>query len=324
MKFENFVNSIKSKMFPVYYAKGEDSFLLAKTAEIISKNCGEQLPDFNRSVFDNEFFSIRSVLEACEQFPVIDEKRFIHIKDVNLKLSDNDKKEILAYVENPKDCSCLLITSSNTNSNWDFLKSKCEEIDCNKLSMPLALKFVVGEASKHGKKISEKAAIELVKACAFDLFKIKSEVHKLSSYDIVEPIIKSEMVSEMVEATNDYAVFELSDAIATKNYDKTWQMISSMMQEKKDATFGIISLVSNHFRRLLYASVSTLPSSEVASLLGVKEYAITKAREQKNKFSPVTLKKIIDICCEVEYNIKSGKMSSENSLTFFVVKLLGA
>lgn len=324
MKFEQLSSSLKTNVLAVYYAKGEDAFLLNKCAEMLHNACGTDLPDFNYSTFDDDNFSVSKALDSCMQFPIANLKRFVHIKNVSAKLTDDDKRAVLNYLQNPQETTCLLVSATNLNNSWDFLKSKATEIDCKRLSLNFTLKFVVAEAKKHNKQISEKAATELIKACAFDLNKISLEVHKLSSYFYNEQIIQSEAIAQLVMSTNEFAAFELSDAIASKNATKTWTMIYDMMQEKKDATFGIIGLLSSHFRRMLYAVVSPLSAAEVASLLGVKEFAIIKAREQKNKFSPLALKQIVDICVETEYCIKSGKMSAENALTFLVVKLLGA
>lgn len=322
MKFEDFVKDIKTRVLPAYYAKGEDAFLHSKVAALVTSACGTSMPDLNKTVLDDDNFSVSKMLEACEQFPFVDEKKLVFVSNVTAKLTDNDKQQILSYLSNPKESTCLLISAIDPNNTWDFLKSKVQEIECKKPSLSLALKFVVAEAKKHNKQISEKAATTLIKACAFDLFKIKNEVHKLSTHYLEEQTLQSEYVDHLVETTNEWQVFELSEAISNKNKDKTWGMVFEMLSEKRDAAFAMIGLLSNHFRRLLYASVSPLSDSEIASLLNVKEFAITKARAQKNKFSPTSLKKIVDTCCETEFQIKSGKIGAENAIISLVVTLL--
>jgi len=81
-------------------------------------------------------------------------------------------------------------------------------------------------------------------------------------------------------------------------------------------------MISNHFRRLFYISVSDMSNAELASYLGVKEYAILKARKQVNNFSKAQLKKIINLTEEVDFFTKSGKMQAENALYYLVFNIL--
>ena len=89
--------------------------------------------------------------------------------------------------------------------------------------------------------------------------------------------------------------------------------------EKDPATLG---LITNHFRRLFFIAVSEMENGELASLLGVKEYAIIKARGQIKNFSKLQLKKIYALLEKVDYMIKSGRMLAQNALYFLVFSIL--
>ena len=55
-------------------------------------------------------------------------------------------------------------------------------------------------------------------------------------------------------------------------------MNQMIMYEKN--IFGIWSALYGHFRRMFYAKVSKMSNKEIAEHLGVKEFAIAKAKAQ--------------------------------------------
>lgn len=57
-------------------------------------------------------------------------------------------------------------------------------------------------------------------------------------------------------------------------------------------------------------------------LLGIKEYAVKKTREQAKTFKKKSLKKAVDFLCECDYGSKSGKTSFEDALTVALFEIL--
>ena len=86
--------------------------------------------------------------------------------------------------------------------------------------------------------------------------------------------------------------------------------------------FSVWSVLYNHFRRMFYVKISAMGVKELADQMGVKEFAITKAKQQAELFKPTQLKKILDILGETEINIKSGKMSQELAIKTGLVSIL--
>ena len=52
-----------------------------------------------------------------------------------------------------------------------------------------------------------------------------------------------------------------------------------------------------------------------------KEYAIKIAKEMGKRFSPVKLKNILDFGGDLDYKIKSGDISAENALFYFITNI---
>ena len=125
------------------------------------------------------------------------------------------------------------------------------------------------------------------------------------------------MIENVVTKATEFTVFELTEALGKKDSDKALELVSLM--EKDNAT---LSLITNHFRRLFFIAISDSTNAELASLLGVKEYAIIKARDQIKNFSKMQLKKIYALLEKVDYFIKSGQMQALNALYYLVFSIL--
>ena len=76
------------------------------------------------------------------------------------------------------------------------------------------------------------------------------------------------------------------------------------------------------FRRLFFIATTTSNNSEIAELLGVKEYAIKKAREQVKNFKIKALKQAVDTLANYDYYVKSGKILVGNAIFLEVFKIM--
>ena len=196
------------------------------------------------------------------------------------------------------------------------LKKSIEFVDAKRMDKSFLVKIIVAELAKAGKKISSEGVEALIDASNGYLTRIMNEISKLAYYTENELITKS-MVEEIVTKDPEYTVFELTDALSRRDGDKALKLLSLMEREQ-----GVLSLITNHFRRLFYISITELSDKELALLLGVKEYAIIKARSSLKGFSKVQLKNINKLLEEIDYKIKSGSMLGVNALYFLVFKIL--
>ena len=89
--------------------------------------------------------------------------------------------------------------------------------------------------------------------------------------------------------------------------------------EKDTKTFA---LVLNHFRRLFFVAVSDMNDKELSELLGVKEFAVTKARTLAKNFTKLQLKNIYEMLNDVDFYIKNGQMQIENALYYLIFGIL--
>lgn len=335
MKFETLKQNLATKISPSYYITGEDSFLVFKALELIEKALNLSMPDFNKVIFSGEGFNAKDFIAACEAVPMGDNFRLIVVKDYQSKDLAGDKKLIAGYLSSPSPTTCLVLFESNQtaksatygsqpvgyNKLYVSLLDKVEVVECNRLSDAMLIKWIVGTLKQNDKTISKDAMNTLIEFCNGVLGKIESEVNKLVAFTGERQEIVNSDVLALTTPDIEYEIFAITDALSRKDGETVYKVVDKLLENKESET-RIISIITNHMRRLFYGAVSGYNDMELSRMLSVKEYAIKKAREQAKLFSKVNLMKIYNLCLETEYFIKSGKMQPTNALKYLIANIL--
>ena len=112
-------------------------------------------------------------------------------------------------------------------------------------------------------------------------------------------------------------MFELTEALGKRDVSKAIKLLSVMVKEQ-----GTLGLITNHFRRLFFISISDLDNARLAQHVGRKRICHCQTKRTTSQFFKDALKKIYALLEEVDYKIKSGQMLSENALYFLVFSIL--
>lgn len=323
MEFEQLKSSLENEIKPVYMINGSDGFLTHKALSMIENALCLSMPEMNKSVFGDDYVGgAGEIVSCCEALPFVDNMRLVVCYDYVGKKNDSEKSVFLGYIKSPNPHTCLVFFSSTKSDFFSSFETKVENISCDKVSDSFLQKFITSKCERLGIKIDFRTISHLIDYCNHSLTKIDTEIDKLSSIiDSDSMTIRYEDVDEFVTKDMEYVIFDLTGAISRKNSDRVYEIIDDMLKNKNQP-ISIISLLSNHFRRLFFVSRSSDNDAKLAGFLGVKEYAVKKYREQTALFSVKKLKSIFDECAHVEYLCKSGQMAGKNALFFLIGKIL--
>ena len=122
----------------------------------------------------------------------------------------------------------------------------------------------------------------------------------------------------------EFQGYEFSQAVAGKNSEKAFSILEIMLNESSGIGF-VISALYNMFSRMFFIRTSKDSDAQIASALGLKEFAVKKTRELANNFSKRSLKNIIEKILELEFEMKSGLLSANilgERLVFEIINVL--
>ena len=302
-------------LLPVYRLTGNDILGLDKALKLIEQKAQIEMPELNKAVFNDENFDAEKIILSCQQMPLMSGKRLVVVKNV-AKVKDADLKKLEEYCKSPAQETILVfqeIVSQNV-----FSKLTAEKVLCNKLSADELAKIIEDKFQENHKGITKSAVSLLIDFCGSDQMRINTELSKLlfcGKDEITEADIKKQ-----VKKSDEYSVFEITTALSSGNGDKAIKLMKKMLETMEFPV--ILGLISSHYRRILYAGLSEGTNADIAKHLGVKEFAVAKAKSLAKSLSPAKVLKISNLILDVDYDIKNGKMNAENAMYYLVFQIV--
>lgn len=311
MEFTDLKKHLLTKAYaPCYLVAGDDAFVVKSASDMLVALA--DCPDFNLTLF-HENAAGQDIVEACEQLPVLSGVRVVEV--------DGFKKDfapIAKYLKNPSSSTVLFFRyQGSVPASMSANARVMTAINCNRLAPDVIIRWIGAETARAGAAISTQAATLLVKLCNMDMARVSSELRKLIS--ATDAVIDEKLVADLVTPDNEYKIYELGEALASLDAPKTYSVYTALIQSLPPVS--ILGALYNHFRRLLYVSI-TADRSALAAGLGVKEYAVTMAARQAKRFTPKRLKSIVDDLNYYDRSFKAGSIGDRDALDTFIARTL--
>lgn len=326
MKFKDLKKSLLEKIDFCYILSNgndkEDLFLKSSCKNNIIAKSIEDFTDLNLSIFTNENLDAVGLQKSLTTLPFMAKKRVVIIKESEGRKNDDVKKVIDEYLINPLETTVLIIDECE-NSSYKSLEKKDNVtlVDCSRLDVEILTSFILKETKKFGIEIDKKAINKLIDVCDGYMSKIDLEINKLINMKFNEKVITTKDIEECVNVSDEYQIFELTNALIDKNGDRALYICEDIIKNKKNVSM-ILNLIYNHIRKLFYVKVTKTSTEELSQLLDVKEYAIKKYMLQVEKISAKKLKEILILCKDIDYNVKSGNLDLISGIYNLVFTIL--
>lgn len=273
------INDIKSGIIkPIYFLMGEEPYYIDKLAEYIEKNIlQEHERDFNQTVLYGRDVTIDEIVSNAKRYPMMADKQVVIVREAQDLVRTIDQLE--SYAEKPMETTVLVICY------------KYKTLDKRKKLIKNLLKSgVVFESKKlyenqvglwitrvlQGKKyaIEPKANAMLVQFLGADLSKIANELDKLSIILPQNTQITAKHIEENIGFSKDFNVFELQNALGSKDQLKAYKIAQYFADNPKDNPMVVTtSLVFSFFIKLLkYHGLKDRNPNNVTKVLGVSPF----------------------------------------------------
>ncbi|MEG1924023.1 MAG: DNA polymerase III subunit delta, partial [Clostridia bacterium] len=306
--------ALKTKIENVYVIGGEDAFLRNRALNKIKKALDISYIDLNSVVINGG--NIDEIINACRVMPFMSKKRLV----VAYEFYDNKNIDVIKQIEKlaqQYNDSCLIIV----NSEMDKIAKAMGVVyvDCKKMDSNLLAQWVTASAKNANKRITPLVVKKIVEYCNNDMSKIDSETKKLNCF--CEDEITMEAVELIVVKDTDYAVYALTNNIAEKNLKEALLVLWSLLSRGEEPT-ALVSMMYSMFKRMFFSKNTTKSVEQTAKLLGVKEYAVQKARENAVKFGGIKLRKAMSLCLNADEEMKTSNVSKNDRLELLVLQVV--
>ena len=264
--------------------------------------------------------TLDTVLEEINTQNFLSNCKVIIYNNCSFLSKDNDKslKELNKYLSNPSD-NYLIMVNDDLNDKKEIVKDNIEIINSNISSEDL-IKNSLEQFSMDYSVIKYFANY-----CLNNNEKILNELEKIKCYKLSEndKNITKDDIDNIAIRDYDEDIFDLVNAIAEKNKNKAFALYNRIIQKEKDS-INIIASVASKIRMLYSVKVlseSRIKPQDIATILGVKPYAVQAALEKCNNFSTKKLLLFLDNLADIDYKSKCGLGKGNTLFEIFLLNL---
>ena len=326
MNYKEIISDIEKKLFhPVYFFCGEEPFYIDMLTNAIEKSVLDETErEFNQFVFYGRENNLATILDAAYRFPMMANYQVIIVKEAQAlkdlirstkeksKSTKEDEKEhlLISYLEKPQKTTVLVFcykykTLDMRTSLAKKMGKNAVLFESKKLYENQVPAWIESYLKDKGLIIGHKALALLTEYLGNDLSKISNELNKLM-INIAPPAeITVNDIEQNIGISKDYNVFELHNALGSKDAGKAMRIINYFASNTKDNPFVVSmgALYSYFSKLLIFHTLKDKSPNSAAASLGVSPFFVKDYISAAKVYSMASLQKAIHIL--KEYDLKS-------------------
>jgi DNA polymerase-3 subunit delta len=328
---------LKRKIFkPVYFLSGEEAYYIDVISNYIEDNALDEADrEFNQSVVYGKDTDLATILGLAKQFPMMSDYQVVivkeaqNIKEFGKKSGGDDDGEasnsavtqaLLNYLKSPLPSTILVFcykykTIDKRSTLGKALQKQSVYIESSKLYDNKIPEWIGNYVKSKGYSINPKASFMLSEFLGNDLSKIANEINKLFISLKEGSEISAELVQDNIGISKEYNVFELQNALGTKDILKVNQIINYFAaNEKEHPMVLLMSSLYNYYTKILrFHFLQDKSKFAAAQALGVNPYFVEGYMRAAANYPTPKLKFIFGYLKEYDLKSKGVNNSSLSS-----------
>jgi DNA polymerase-3 subunit delta len=365
----------KSANTNVYAVLGSDEAEVKRVAaELATELTPPEAGDFGLEVIDGVAENseqaaarIRSTIEALQTLPFFGSTKVVWLKNANF-LGDTPisraasvqaaLEELSGLVENgPGSDVIFLISATEVDKRRSFYKllvkraetESFDRLDSSRSGWEEEATEIVRSRAEKRKLQFDDAALDLfVLLTGGDTRQIENELEKIDIFLGKDRGVHADLVRELVPLSRAGVIFELSNALATRDLELALRLVRRLLDQGESAIGILLVAILPTIRNLLLAkdlmerhrlprpyspfqfisAINRLPAEATDHLPRKKDgsinaYALGIAAQHAHRFETRQLIEAMQACLEANLQLVTTQLDHELVLTEVVVKLLG-
>lgn len=273
------INDIKAgNIKPIYFLMGDEPYYIDKLTEFIEQNIlQEHERDFNQTILYGRDVTIEDVVGNAKRYPMMADRQVVVVREAQELSRTIDKLE--SYVENPQTTTVLVFaykykTLDKRKKVTKLLGKHGVVFESKKMYENQVGTWISRVLQGKGYSIEPKANAMLVEFLGNDLSKISNELNKLQIIFPKGHTFSPNDIEVNIGFSKDFNVFELQNALGSKNQIKAYKIAQYFADNPKDNPMVVTtSLVFSFFIKVLkYHGIKDKNPAKVAPILGVSPF----------------------------------------------------
>ena len=291
MSFDKIKKEILSNQFkPIYFFGGAETYFIDQLTDLIEANAlTEAQKDFNLHVFYAKDSDPQDVLNAARRYPVFADRQLVIVKEA--QHFAKKWEEFLSYAENPVESTILVFSHKHKSLDkrttfGKLIAKEAVHFDSKKIKDYQVTGWIKEFLGNQGMSIEDKSAYLVAEHIGNDLAKITNELDKLLINIPKGEVITPNHIEKHIGISKDFNAFELSNAIADKNYAKAMNIIHYYEQNPKAGPFVLVlASIYNFFSKLFQLHHSKgMSDREIMSAIKVPPFVFKNYKAGAGKY----------------------------------------
>jgi DNA polymerase-3 subunit delta len=331
MTFEQITGDIQRKIYrPVYVLHGEEPYFTDAITDLIEETVlSETEKEFNLTVIYGRDTDPGSIIDIARRFPMMANYQVVIVREAQ----DIEKIENLQpYLEKPQPSTILVlaIKYKKIDLRKSFAKSAEKAgilYESAKIYENKVPAWINDQIVRHGYSIKPEASQLLAEYIGNDLSRVSNELEKLMINLPAGSAIDTSLIEKNIGISKDYNIFELQNALGTKNIAKANRIISYFgANPKLNPMIVVLTILFGFFMKLMiYHQLADKSQKNAAAALSVNPYFVKDYAQAAQNYSFRRLRTIIGLLREYDLRLKginNGSTGEGELLRELVYKIL--
>lgn len=272
---------------------------------------------FNHEKFNGaELDGVGRVLDACEQVPMLAQRRLIELSGPELIAKGDEGKAnidaLVRYLANPCETTVLVISSSGIDGRSKLVTATKKVGVVHRLE-PIkkardAVSFVIARATELPAKLSTSAATRLVELVGTQPSALLAALDRAFLH-AGQAKISVDDVEAVAGNAREAVVFELTDAIGLGQRDVALAVLSRLYRESSNeigTTNAVLAMLIRQLRLIFVAQAVGGDASRIGQRAGVPPFVANKLARQARQMPVARLRRAFTGLEQLDRDLKGG------------------
>ena len=329
--YDQILSEIHKKQFaPVYFLTGDEPYFIDMISDTIENEALDEADRaFNQIVLYGRDVDVEAIANHARSFPMMGERMVVIVKEAQDVKNLEDFERFLDTIPDT-----TLLVFAYKYKKFDKRKTLAKKIDkkgvwfeSKKLYDSNIPSWIQNYLQGEGYSITPKAMQMLADFLGTDLHKIANELKKLIIALPKKKNIDDADVERNIGISKDYNVFELQNAIGSRDVLKANRIVNYFGDNGKDNPLLVTAItLYGYFAKILKLHLATDKSQgALASLLGVNPFFVKDYQLATRNYPPQICIRNISILREFDMKSKgyeSGEVSEKDLYREMIFKLM--
>ena len=313
----------------LYIFHGEETYLRDRSLERMKELLlTGGLDDFNYHVLAGKDFSLSRLHGLVDAMPMMSERTMVVVSDWDM--DKGDREGLMELLNDLPDYVCLVFVYDVLEYKLDnraklakLVKEKGRVVNFVRQGQKKLVKWVEARFQTLGHEISIPDAEYLIFRCGDLMTGLISEIGKIGAYAKRRQITRQD-IDAVSTPQLDEVIFNLTDAIAAKNFDKAFSVLGDLFH-MQEAPIKLLASLAKQVRQLYTARLAVEGQKNIKWLMDLwglrREFQAEKLFQSCRRFTLDWYCWALLRCEEADLQMKSTGADGQDVLVNLLLEL---